>query len=109
MIDFTCEQTMRISEAAAVLKCRYGTVHRWIAYGHKGRKLESAWLGGLCYTSREAIQRFSGQAVNATASTEGDSSPKKSAAHEEAMRRLARRANGGRKDAGKKCEEVAAA
>lgn len=96
MINFANEQCLRIGEAAAELKVRYGTVHRWIAYGCKGRKLEAAFLGGLLYTSREAIQRFSGQQV--TANTEGIT-PKKSAAHEEALRRLARRANGGRRDA----------
>jgi hypothetical protein len=106
MIDFTCEQAMRIGEAAAVLKTKYGTVHRWVAYGHKGRKLEAAWMGGLLYTSKEALQRFS---VQTSAAKPEGITPKKSAAHEEAMRRLTQRANGGRRDAVKKGQSQEAA
>lgn len=103
MIDFSTEQCLRIGEAAAELKIRYQTIHRWVAYGCKGRKLEAAFLGGLLYTSREALQRFSGQAVPAT------EQPVVSKGHEEAMRRLARRGIGVRNGGKAKHEAQACA
>lgn len=105
MIDFATEQVIRLNEAAAILSVRYGTIHRWAKYGCKGKKLESAFLGGTAYTSREAIQRFSGQAVPAT------EHPVVSKGHEEAMRRLARRGIGVNRDgvkAKQRREEVCA-
>lgn len=95
MIDFANEHVLRIGAAAGELGVKYHTVHRWIAYGCKGRKLEAAFLGGVCYTSKEAIQRFSGQAVPPT------DQPVVSKGHEEAMRRLARRGIGVNRDGGK--------
>lgn len=34
------------------------TLHRWRLHGVKGAKLETCLIGGLRYTSREAINRF---------------------------------------------------
>ena len=34
------------------------TLHRWRLHGVRGAKLESCLVGGLRFTSREAIQRF---------------------------------------------------
>jgi hypothetical protein len=85
MIDFRTDTVIRLTEAAGLLKVRYGTVHRWARYGVNGRKLESAFLGGTAYTSLEALNRFSGQESQAPAAQP----PAKD--HEDAMRDLARR------------------
>ena len=34
------------------------TLHRWRLHGVRGTKLETCLIGGLRYTSREAISRF---------------------------------------------------
>jgi hypothetical protein len=34
------------------------TLHRWATKGVRGRKLETAFLGGVRVTSQEAMQRF---------------------------------------------------
>jgi hypothetical protein len=85
MIDFRTDTVIRLTEAAGLLKVRYGTVHRWARYGVNGRKLESAFLGGTAYTSLEALNRFSGQ----ESETPAAQPPAKD--HEDAMRNLARR------------------
>lgn len=86
MIDFTRDTVIRLTEAAALLRVKYGTVHRWARYGVGGRKLESAFLGGTAYTSLEALNRFSGQP------TSQEPTPQPPAKdHEDAMRDLARR------------------
>jgi hypothetical protein len=85
MIDFRTDNVIRLTEAAGLLKVRYGTVHRWARYGVNGRKLESAFLGGTAYTSLEALNRFSGQ----ESETPAAQPPAKD--HEDAMRNLARR------------------
>ena len=85
MIDFANEQVIRLTEAAHLLRVKYGTVHRWARYGVSGRKLESAFLGGTAYTSLQALNRFSGQeSQQPVAQSLGKD-------HEDAMRDLARR------------------
>jgi hypothetical protein len=85
MIDFTRDSVIRLTEAATLLRVKYGTVHRWARYGVAGRKLESAFLGGTAYTSLEALNRFSGQESPSPVAQP----PAKD--HEDAMRNLARR------------------
>ena len=36
------------------------TVYRWVLKGARGKVLDSAMLGGVRYTSLEALQRFMG-------------------------------------------------
>ncbi len=86
MIDFKTDTVIRLTEAASMLRVKYGTIHRWARYGVGGRKLESAFLGGTAYTSLEALNRFSGQ------ETSPEPAPQPLAKdHEDAMRDLARR------------------
>lgn len=59
MIDFVNEQPMKFQQAAELLGVSYDTVWKWSIKGHRGKFLDSAKVGGLIYTSREAIQRFS--------------------------------------------------
>lgn len=47
-------------------KVHYSTVYRWATKGARGRLLESAIIGGLRYTTLEALQRFT-QGKSATA------------------------------------------
>lgn len=39
-------------------KLHYSTIHRWTKKGARGRVLESTMVGGIRYTSIEALQRF---------------------------------------------------
>ncbi|WP_146415060.1 DUF1580 domain-containing protein [Crateriforma conspicua] len=39
-------------------KVHYSTVYRWATRGARGRVLESAMVGGIRYTTVEAIGRF---------------------------------------------------
>jgi hypothetical protein len=63
MIDLTSENLLTLSEAAALLPGRpsVATLWRWRTKGARGRKLESAILGGKVFTSSEALQRFAFQ------------------------------------------------
>jgi hypothetical protein len=83
MIDFKNESVVRLTEAAILLRVKYGTVHRWAKYGVGGRKLDSAFLGGTAYTSLEALNRFSGQ--------QPCEAPPPAKDYQDAMRDLARR------------------
>jgi len=64
MIDVTSESLICLKEVPSVLPSRrgkpltYGTVHRWATDGCRGRTLDTCWIGGIRYTSREAISRF---------------------------------------------------
>jgi hypothetical protein len=84
MIDFKNESVIRLTEAAEMLRVKYGTVHRWAKYGVSGRKLDSAFLGGTAYTSLEALNRFSGQQPS-------EAPPPPAKDYQDAMRDLARR------------------
>ena len=39
-------------------KVHYSTVYRWMTKGVRGRKLESLLIGGVRYTTLEALNRF---------------------------------------------------
>lgn len=39
-------------------KLHIGTIYRWVQRGAHGKVLESVLLGGVRYTSREALNRF---------------------------------------------------
>lgn len=60
------EQLVAISEVPSLLPSRHGkklhmsTVYRWVLKGARGRVLDSAMLGGVRYTSLEALGRFMG-------------------------------------------------
>jgi IS30 family transposase len=41
-------------------KIHYSTIYRWINKGTRGRILESTLVGGIRYTTVEAVQRFVG-------------------------------------------------
>ena len=65
MIDIFEEQVVTLSEAARSLPRRargknphVSTVYRWVNRGVRGVHLESVQVGGILYTSFEAIRRF---------------------------------------------------
>lgn len=59
------EELVPLKEASRLLPKRngkrthYSTLFRWATKGAKGRKLESIMIGGVRYTSKEALGRFS--------------------------------------------------
>jgi hypothetical protein len=63
MIDIKSEQLISMPEAAAMLPGRPSlcAIWRWRTRGVRGRKLETAIIGGRPYTSVEALQRFAQQ------------------------------------------------
>jgi len=73
MIDLS-ESLLTLTSAAQSLpgKPHSSTLHRWRLRGIRGVRLETILIGGVRYTSREALQRF----FNATtAIANGDISP----------------------------------
>lgn len=55
------ETLLRLTDATRAVpykRCSRGTLERWIRKGLKGICLEFVWLGGVRYTSEEAIGRF---------------------------------------------------
>jgi hypothetical protein len=65
MIDIQAEQLITLNEAARLRPLRrdgrpthVSTVYRWISRGVRGVRLEAIRIGGVTYTSREAVQRF---------------------------------------------------
>ena len=67
-VDIQHEQLVSLKEASKLLPKRngkrmhYSTIYRWATKGARGRKLESVHLGGVLYTSVEAISRFTAPA-----------------------------------------------
>lgn len=63
-IDLRREQGIPIRDVPNWLPKRDGkkihlsTVYRWISKGARGRVLESVLVGGVRYTSAEALERF---------------------------------------------------
>lgn len=59
------EQLVALREVPQLLPPRRGrrvhvsTLYRWCHRGVNGRRLEAARIGGVTYTSREALARFS--------------------------------------------------
>lgn len=58
------ERLLPLNEAAEYLprrsgkKVHYSTLYRWATKGARGRKLETVLVGGVRYTSLEALERF---------------------------------------------------
>lgn len=63
-IDVKREQTIPLSDVPNHLprrrgkKVHYSTVYRWVTKGSRGRVLDSVRVGGVRYTSIEALERF---------------------------------------------------
>jgi hypothetical protein len=70
-IDTSTEALISLAEARSAFpggrRLGLATLHRWRLRGVRGVKLETVLVGGLRYTSREAIERFVA-AQNATCS-----------------------------------------
>lgn len=68
MVDIFNETTFPVANAPKHIPTRphVATVWRWIQRGCRGVKLESVLVGGVRYTSQEALGRFF-QAVTAAA------------------------------------------
>ena len=68
-LDIQQEQLISLKEAPKHLPKRngkrthYSTVFRWATKGARGRKLESVLIGGMRYTSVEALSRFTASAT----------------------------------------------
>lgn len=64
MIDALNEDIITLAAAASEIPGRSGrglngcTIWRWHARGIRGIRLETLMIGGIRYTSREALQRF---------------------------------------------------
>jgi hypothetical protein len=76
MIDTATEHLLTLSQAARSLPNRRGkrgvnvsTVWRWMQRGIRGVRLDSSLIGGIRYTSQEALERFF-SAVTAAANGE---------------------------------------
>jgi len=82
MIDIQAEQMLTIADAARELPGRphISTLWRWIQRGCRGVKLETILLGGMRYTSREALQRF---ADAVTAAADGKPAPSRTSSQRE--------------------------
>ena len=68
-LDIHEEHMISLREAAKHLpkrngrRAHYSTIFRWATKGARGRKLESVLIGGVRYTSIEAMRRFSSLAA----------------------------------------------
>mgnify|MGYP002624671220 CR=1 FL=1 len=64
-LDIHQEDLISLKEASSLLPKRngkrthYSTLFRWATKGAKGRVLESVMIGGVRFTSKEALGRFS--------------------------------------------------
>lgn len=64
--DFQAETTIPLAEVPKLLprkngkKVHYSTVYRWVTKGTRGRVLESMLIGGVRFTTVEALNRFFG-------------------------------------------------
>ena len=64
MIELSSETPITIAEVPLHIPRRHGrmvhysTVYRWMTKGVRGRKLESLLIGGVRYTTLEALARF---------------------------------------------------
>ena len=62
MIDVEAETLVQFPEARSAFpgdrRVSLATLHRWRQKGVRGVKLETTLIGGLRYTSKEAIARF---------------------------------------------------
>lgn len=64
MIDLSPTSLVPLREVPDLLprrrgrKVHHSTVYRWAARGVRGVRLETTCLGGVLYTSQEALERF---------------------------------------------------
>jgi hypothetical protein len=65
VIDRRCERLIAIGQVPEQCQLRSDgtapnreTVARWARQGCRGLRLESVMIGGRCYTSVEAVERF---------------------------------------------------
>ena len=64
MVDTATEELLTLAQAAATVPRRRGrkthvsTLYRWRKPGFRRVQLETIQIGGTCFTSREALQRF---------------------------------------------------
>jgi hypothetical protein len=67
MIDVLNEQMVKLSEAPKIVPGgpNLSTIHRWRLRGCRGKKLETILVGGIRYTSKEALQKFFEDATRA--------------------------------------------
>lgn len=74
MIDLASEHLLTLAHAAKSLPNRphVSTIHRWRLRGVRGVRLETLMVGGVRYTSSEALQRFFNRT---TAVADGTSAP----------------------------------
>lgn len=75
MIDLASESLITLSDAARLRPASRGgrpthasTIYRWATRGIRGVRLEVIRLGGVTYTSREALQRFADRLTSESAS-----------------------------------------
>ena len=73
MIDISTERLITFTAAARVRPpsragrpTHVATVHRWRLRGLRGVRLEAVRLGGVWYTSYEALQRFAARLAGET-------------------------------------------
>lgn len=64
MIDLLCENAIPMNDVPKHVpkrngkKVHYSTVYRWATKGVRGRVLETIMVGGIRYTTVEAVGRF---------------------------------------------------
>ena len=62
MSDMTIEELLTLTQARSAFpgskRLSLATLHRWRQQGARGVRLETLLVGGMRYTSREAIARF---------------------------------------------------
>ena len=57
------ENLICADDAAKLVQVHPESVVRWILHGRRGRKLDGLRRDGQWYTSREALERFQGEAA----------------------------------------------
>ena len=72
MIDLTLEELILVGDVPKRFpagrsgrRLHIGTVYRWISCGAGGARLEAIRVGGVMYTSVEALQRFANRCSGA--------------------------------------------
>ncbi len=88
MIDLSSEHVFPVKDAPKHIPGRPSSaaVWRWVLYGLRGVKLESALIGGRRFTSTEAVQRF---ADARTAAADGRPAPSRTGKQRQAAIRKA--------------------
>ena len=94
MIEIAAENLLTLPDAAARLprrgrrKVHVCTIYRWMSRGVRGVKLEAIKLGGVTYTSVEALQRFANRCSGAPPPRVQPPSRRRAAAIQRAEREL---------------------